>query len=83
MDAKTQEMIKNRQEANLEILNEIGMVVMKYSDLRFGQILVNLGIIEYERNTYDETLITKDPFNEESVMTLNRMKNYKLRNHGN
>lgn len=75
MDAKIQEMIKKRQEANLEILNEIGMAVMKYPDLRFGQILVNLGIIEYERNTYDETLITKDPFNEESVVTLNRMKN--------
>ena len=74
MDAKIQEMIKKRQEANLEILNEIGMAVMKYPDLRFGQILVNLGIIEYERNTYDETLITKDPFNEESVVTLNRMK---------
>jgi len=74
MDAKIQEMIKKRQEANLEILNEIGMAVMKYPDLRFGQILVNLGIIEYERNTYDETLITKDPFNEESVVTLNRIK---------
>lgn len=75
MDAKIQEMVKKRQEANLEILNKIGMVVRKYPDLRFGQILVNLGIIEYELNTYDETLITKDPFNEESVVTLNRMKN--------
>jgi hypothetical protein len=75
MDAKIQEIFKKRQEANLEILNKLGMVVRKYHDLRFGQILVNLGIIEYERNTYDETLITKDPFNEESVVTLNRMKN--------
>lgn len=74
MDAKIKEMIEKRQNANVEILQMIGDAVMKYPDLRFGQILVNLGIIEYERNTYDETLITKDPFNEESVVTLNRMK---------
>lgn len=74
MDAKIKEMIEKRQNANVEILQMIGDAVMKYPDLRFGQILVNLGIIEYERNTYDETLITKDPFHEESVVTLNRMK---------
>lgn len=74
MDAKIKEMIEKRQNANVEILQMIGDAVMKYPDLRFGQILVNLGIIEYERNTYDETLITKDPFNEESVVTLNRIK---------
>lgn len=74
MDAKIKEMIEKRQNANVEILQMIGDAVMKYPDLRFGQILVNLGIIEYEQNTYDETLITKDPFNEESVVTLNRMK---------
>lgn len=77
MNAKIQEMIKKRQEANLEILNEIGVAIMNFPDLRFGQILVNLGIIEYERNTYDETLITKDPFYEEPVITLNRIKNKK------
>ena len=74
MDARIKEMIEKRQEANLDILTAIGEMVMKCPDLRFGQILANLGIIEYERNTYDETLITKDPFNEESVVTLNRMK---------
>lgn len=75
MDARIQQLIARRQQANVEILQMLGEAVMKYPDLRFGQILVNLGIIEYERNTYDETLITKDPFNEESVVTLNRMKN--------
>ena len=74
MDAKIKEMIEKRQEANLDILAAIEEWVMKYPNLRFGQILVNLGIIQYERNTYDETLITKDPFHEESVVTLNRMK---------
>lgn len=75
MDAKIKEAIEKRQNANVEILQMVGDTVMKYPDLRFGQILVNLGIIEYERNTYDETLITKDPFYEESVVTLNRIKN--------
>ena len=74
MDAKIKEIIDKRQEVNLEILNKIEVAVMNFPDLRFGQILVNLGIIEYEQNTYDKTLITKDPFNEESVVTLNRMR---------
>lgn len=74
---KIKEMISKRQTANLDILNEIGEAVMKYPDLRFGQILVNLGIIEYETNTYDDVCITKDPFNEESVVTLERMKSSK------
>lgn len=76
MDAKIKEMIDKRQEANLEILNKIGMAVMKYPDLRFGQILVNLGIIEYQRDpaSFDKIGV-KDPFNEESVITLQRIKN--------
>ena len=72
MDAKIKEMIDKRQQSNVEILQIIGEVVMKYPDLRFGQILVNLGIIEYENCGTIPT--TKDPFNEESVITLNRIK---------
>lgn len=72
MDAKIKEMIERRQDANLDILTIIEEEVMKYPDLRFGQILVNLGIIEYER--CDGIPTTKDPFNEESVVTLNRIK---------
>ena len=75
MDAKMQEMIKKRQEANLEILNEIGVAIMNFPDLRFGQILANLGIIEYD---YDIDNVTpKDIFYEEPVITLNRIKNKK------
>lgn len=75
MDAKIQEMIKKRQEANLEILNEIGVAVMNFPDLRFGQILANLNIIEYD---YDVDKVTpKDIFYEEPVITLNRIKNKK------
>lgn len=72
MDTKIKEMIERRQSANLDILTIIEEAVMKYPDLRFGQILVNLGIIEYE--LCGNIPITKDPFNEESVITLNRIK---------
>ena len=75
MDVKIQEMIKKRQEANLEILNEIGVAIMNFPDLRFGQILANLDIIEYD---YDVHKVTpKDIFYEEPVITLNRIKNKK------
>lgn len=75
MDAKIEEMIEKRQEANLDILAAIEEWVMKYPYLRFGQILVNLGIIQYQRDPASFDIIgVKDPFNEESVVTLNRMK---------
>lgn len=78
MDAKIEEMIEKRQEANLDILTAIEEWVMKYPNLRFGQILVNLGIIEYQRDpaNFDKIGI-KDPFNEESVDTLKRIRNIK------
>ena len=64
-----------RQEANLVLVESLKEIVLKYPDLRFGQILVDFGIIRYISNTYDETLITIDPFNEESVTTLENFKN--------
>lgn len=75
MDAKIQEMIKKRQEANLEILNEIGVAIMNFPDLRFGQILANLDIIEYDYGV--DKVTPKDIFYEEPVITLNRIKNKK------
>lgn len=63
-----------RQEANLILVESLKEIVLKYPDLRFGQILVDFGIIRYISNTYDETLITIDPFNEESVTTLQNFK---------
>lgn len=75
MDARIQQLIVRRQQANLEILKNIEEMVNKYPDLRFGQILVNLGIIQYQRDPASFDIIgIKDPFNEESVVTLNRMR---------
>ena len=80
MDAKIREMIDNRQKANVEILQMIGDAVMKYPDLRFGQILAALEIIQYKNVNVvgifgADQLQVIDPFNEESVEMLNRMKN--------
>ena len=75
MEDKIKEMISKRQSANLEILNKIEEMVLNYPNLRFGQILVNLNIIEYQRDPASFDIIgVKDPFNEESVITLNRIK---------
>ena len=75
MDAKIQEMIKKRQEANREIVKLVSDVVDKYPDLRFGQILANLSIIEYDYGA--DKVTPKDIFYEEPVITLNRIKNKK------
>ena len=60
-----------RKQANRAILLELYNLIEKYSDLRFGQILLNAEIITY-RNDYDE-IVVEDPFYKESEDTLNRM----------
>ena len=63
-----------RLTSNLELVDFLSKLVVKHPDLRFGQILVNYGFIECETNTYDFTVIVKDPFYEESIDTLKRVK---------
>ena len=53
--------IQQRQSANLEILKILNMIVERFPQLRFMQILRNLGL-------------DKDLFYEESVDTLNNLK---------
>jgi len=53
--------IQQRQSANLEILKILNMIVERFPQLRFTQILTNLGL-------------DKDLFYEESVDTLNNLK---------
>ena len=71
-----------RQEYNRKILNKLFELVEKYPDLRFGQLLVNCDIIQYEKNVLTdgdrEDILTIDPFNEESEITWNKMKNNKF-----
>lgn len=71
-------LIALRQAANFEILGHIAEMVEKHPDLRFGQILANLGIIQYEQGVDIGGICTvRDPFHEESVITLYRIRNKK------
>ena len=67
----------NRQVYNKLILETLSKLIKKYPDLRFGQLLVNCGIIQYEKEVLcdgqREDILTVDPFNEESEITWERM----------
>lgn len=64
-----------RQDANREIIEILSDMVERYPDLRFGQILVNLDVIQYQRDpTSFDVIGIKDPFNEESVDMWIRMR---------
>lgn len=73
---------QTRFEYNLKIIDKLKELIIKYPDLRFGQILVNCDIIRYEKEVLcdgqRENLLTVDPFNEESEITWNRMYNNKF-----
>ena len=77
---RIKEMIDARQSANREILDILKQYVEKYPELRFGQILAIAKVIEYGYKdvTGDKfeipIKIVKDPFNEESIQTLDRVK---------
>jgi len=60
-----------RQKYNELILETLSKLVKKHPDLRFGQLLVDCGIVELY-NDYDK-MVAKDPFNEESKITWERM----------
>ena len=68
-----------RQKYNKLILETLSKLVKKYPDLRFGQLLVNSGVIEqhFSKN-YGEPLFVKDPFYEESKITWERMLSNKF-----
>ena len=65
--------INERQKANLQILNKLHDYFLEFPDIRFGQALANLNIIEYDRTKLTPEVI--DPFFEESVDTLEKVNN--------
>lgn len=78
MEKEITEKIKNRQNANFELVNKLSKLVIAYPDQRFGQILVNFGFIKQIIDHYDDNIVlTEDPFNEESVDTLKRVKKWR------
>jgi hypothetical protein len=68
--------MKNRKLFNTAIVRKLQELVEEYPDLRFGQILVNAGIIELQM--MGDRLIAIDPFNEEPEIMWERMKNNKF-----
>lgn len=65
--------ISERQNANLQILNKLRDYFLAYPDIRFGQALANLNIIEYDRTKLTPEVI--DPFFEESADILEKVNN--------
>ena len=64
---------------NNTIINKLSELVQKYPEQRFGQLLVNSDIIQYEPNiSVDGQREVIDPFYEESELTWKRMCNNKF-----
>lgn len=62
---------------NNAIINKLSELVQKYPEQRFGQLLINSGILEMKWNTLLDgerfDLVCNDPFYEEPEITWNRM----------
>lgn len=70
------EKINKRLISNLELTEELVKRIKENPQQRFGQILVNFGFIKQTVDHYDDNIVlTEDPFNEESIDTLKRVKN--------
>ena len=64
---------------NKAIINKLSELIDKYPEQRFGQLLVNSDIIQYESDiSVDEQREVIDPFYEESELTWKRMCNNKF-----
>ena len=61
---------------NKAIINKLSELIDKFPEQRFGQLLVNSDIIQYEPDiSVDGQLEVIDPFYEESELTWKRMCN--------
>ena len=77
MENKIKEKIDKRLTSNLELAEELVKRIKENPQQRFGQILVNFGFIKQIVDHYDCSIVlTEDPFKEESVDTLKRVKKY-------
>ena len=62
-----------RQEANNEILQRLALEIVRYPDLRFSQILVNLNIVEKATYSNINVNLWEDEFYTEPQDILKRM----------
>lgn len=72
MDDVIKNKIAMRQLANKQLLSILEQVVDRNPDLRLGQILLNYKFVKWELT--EEGIKIYDPFYEEPVDTLNRVK---------
>lgn len=69
----------SRLEANHAILRHLSEAAERNPGLRFGQLLVTMGVIEMRithHNPVDTSFVLVDPFYEESDVTLARVSNH-------
>ena len=71
-------MINKRFEYNLQIIQKLKELIIKYPDMRFGQLLVNCDIIELVPDSTKTAMVALDPFNDESEVIWERVKNNKF-----
>lgn len=64
----------NRQEANKLILDKLVAYLDKHPGMRFGQAVVNLGILRMVPSEREHEFYAIDPFYEEPVETLKHMR---------
>lgn len=72
MDSVIKSKISMRKIANKQLLSILEQVVDNNPDLRLGQILFNYQFVKWEIT--DDGIKIHDPFYEEPVDTLNRVK---------
>ena len=70
-----EELMDQRLRYNTEILYLLAKYLDQHPEIRFGQALVNLNILERE-DTYSETPKYKDPYNDEPIVIHKRMSRY-------
>lgn len=66
----------SRRKANMRLLTQLTAYLVQHPDVRFGQALVNLGIVVYGpdfKADADGRLPALDPFHEEPDVTLARV----------
>ena len=77
--ADIKKIVEIRKEYNEKILKELTDYLTKYPDIRFGQALINLNIIEIDE--INSTLLFgpkyKDPYNDEPITIYNRLRNWR------
>ena len=70
-------MAAQRQESNREIIRLLSEMVEQHAEQRFGQLLINFGVLQLEMTETEQPAHEKprvsDPFYEESSATLKRL----------